>query len=74
LANPLQLPALLLRSSESIRREAGVSPVGPLALDLLARATIATIRDDANEIAELYAQLDADQQAKFLILLFGPEI
>ena len=46
---------------------------GPLALDLMARATVNQIRDDAAELSELFAELSEDQRAKLMVLLFGAD-
>ncbi|WP_409191037.1 hypothetical protein [Bradyrhizobium sp. RDM4] len=46
---------------------------GPLALHLMAKATINELHDDAAELAALWAELDQHQRERMLVLLFGPE-
>ena len=45
--------------------------LGREALDILARATINQLKEDAAELAALFADLDADERERLAALMFG---
>lgn len=49
-------------------------PLGALALDIMARATVAQLRDDALELAKLWSELPEVERAKLLALVFGVDL
>jgi hypothetical protein len=46
---------------------------GPLALNIMARATIHRLKADCDELAKLYAALSDLDRERLLVLCFGPE-
>jgi hypothetical protein len=46
---------------------------GPLAMSILAAATVAELKADCDELSRLFASLDEHERARFLVLVFGSE-
>jgi hypothetical protein len=47
---------------------------GPLALQILSAAVIVDLKDDADELAKLFAELDEHERERLMVLLFGAEV
>ncbi|MCP1765156.1 hypothetical protein [Bradyrhizobium japonicum] len=44
------------------------------ALAIMAAATVVDLKREAEELSELWAELDEDRREKMLVLLFGPKL
>jgi hypothetical protein len=47
--------------------------MGPLALDLMAHATVNQIKDDCAELAKLWTELNEPERDRLMALLFSPD-